>query len=68
MKISLSLLRRMSVGRQLALAFGVVLCLTGALGTGSLWQHEHRQEQSDQQDRNRPDQHRHPRASGPSVP
>jgi hypothetical protein len=33
MKISLSLLRRMSVGRQLALAFGVVLCLTGALGT-----------------------------------
>jgi methyl-accepting chemotaxis protein len=37
MKISLSLLRRMSVGRQLALAFGVVLCLTGALGTGSLF-------------------------------
>ena len=36
MKISLSLLRRMSVGRQLALAFAVVLCLTGALGTGSL--------------------------------
>ena len=30
MKISLSLLRRMSVGRQLALAFAVVLCLTGA--------------------------------------
>ena len=36
MKISLSLLRRISVGRQLALAFAVVLCLTGALGTGSL--------------------------------
>ena len=37
MKIFMPMLRRLSVGRQLALAFGVVLCLTGALGGGSLF-------------------------------
>jgi methyl-accepting chemotaxis protein len=37
MKLFLPLLRRMSVGRQLAVSFGVVLCLAGALGAGALF-------------------------------
>jgi methyl-accepting chemotaxis protein len=36
MKISLPMLRHMSVGRQLALSFGVVLCLAAMLGAGAL--------------------------------